>query len=64
MTNTITSLIEERRCCVNEQRFERDPIARQLLQFRIDEIDRELHKLQTPTAPVATDKAWRPGDQS
>lgn len=41
---TTQDLLAERRSLVQEQRFERDEIARELLQFSIDQIDRELHE--------------------
>lgn len=49
------SLLAERRACIAELRGERDKTARQMLQFRIDEIDRELH--------ADGERAWRPSDQ-
>jgi hypothetical protein len=49
---TEQDLLAERRALVNEQRFERDQCARAMLQFRLDQIDRELHE-----------RNWRPSDQ-
>ena len=51
---TAQSLLAERRSCVMEQMRERDATARAMLQFRIGQIDRELHERQT---------AWRPADE-
>lgn len=37
-------ILAERRSVVQEQRHETDPIARAILQYQIDELDRELAK--------------------
>ena len=50
----LQSLLAERRATVLEQARETNKTARALLQFRIDQIDRELHERQT---------AWRPADE-
>lgn len=42
MPRTTHDLISERGALVHEQRFERDATARAVLQFQIDEIDREV----------------------
>lgn len=51
---TAQALLSERRMCVLEQSRETDKIVRQMLQFRIDEIDRELHE--------RSERQWRPSD--
>lgn len=54
---TAQDLLAERRTTVLELARERDSIARQMLQFSIDQIDRELHErsaqapLNPPTRP-------------
>lgn len=42
MTRTPSDILAERRTVVQEQRRERDKTARAILQYQIDEIDREL----------------------
>lgn len=39
---SLQDLLAERRLLVQEQRYERDRCARGVLQFQIDQIDREL----------------------
>lgn len=41
---TDLDLLRERRATVEELRHETDVVARELLQFAIDQIDRELHE--------------------
>ncbi len=43
-TRTAQDLLAERRATVNELRREKDPTARAMLQFAIDDIDRQLHQ--------------------
>jgi len=42
MARTAQDVLAERRSVVQEQRRERDKTARDVLQFQIDELDREL----------------------
>ena len=51
-SRTVQDLLTERRAAIAELRTERDKTARHLLQFAIDQIDRELHARQ-----------WRPADE-
>lgn len=63
---TAQDLLAERRANVQEQRRETDKTARAMLQFRIDQIDRELHE-QRQAIPVVrqteamTSAEWSPG---
>jgi hypothetical protein len=47
---TAEDVLAERRSVVQEQRRERDPIARDVLQYQIDDLDRELATLRSPTS--------------
>ncbi len=49
MTRTAQDILAERRSVVQEQRRETDKTARAILQFQIDELDRELAKVSTYT---------------
>jgi hypothetical protein len=46
MKRTIQDLLAERRANVQEMRHERDKTARQLLQFHIDCIDRQIAEVR------------------
>jgi hypothetical protein len=45
-------ILAERRSVIQEQRRERDQMARAMLQFQIDELDRELATQEQQPAPV------------
>lgn len=49
---TTQSLLTERRAAIRELSRETDKTAREMLQFRVDQIDRELHE-----------RSWRTGDE-
>ena len=44
MTRTVQNILAERRSVALEQMHERDATARAVLQFQIDELDRELDR--------------------
>jgi hypothetical protein len=60
MTRTAQDILAERRATVFELARETDPTARAMLQFAIDQLDRELAERTIPRVTVDADQMWRP----
>lgn len=62
MTRTAQEILAERRSFVQEQRRETDKTARAVLQYQIDELDRELNArreaIEAQGRPYIADHGW------